>query len=248
MMYQIDYQIISSSGNRSQNEDCAKAIVSEKYSMFVLCDGLGGHRLGDIASKTVVNVFAGYFQNQKETEISEKELSIIFETAQIELLEKQEQLSIRDSLRTTAVVLQLDEKSAIWGHIGDSRLYVFHNNRLKLRTLDHSVPQILALTGQIKEKQIRQHPARNQLLSALGEPWNDSKKYEISRKYRLRRKQAFLLCSDGFWENIQEKAMCRLLKQSHSANEWVSLMCEEIRRNSSAELMDNYTAIAIILS
>jgi len=77
-----------------------------------------------------------------------------------------------------------------------------------MRTLDHSVPQLLVKSGRIKEKEIRKHPDRNRLLKVMGVVWA-SPEYEKSRVITLNGKEAFLLCSDGFWELIEEKKMAR---------------------------------------
>ena len=126
------------------------------------------------------------------------------------LIKKIEKTHLKNSMKTTAVVLLTDNEKAIWAHIGDSRLYVFRKNKIVLRTLDHSVPQMLVSSGDIKEKEIRNHPDRNRLLRVMGVPWK-RQEYEISEIRSLSECQAFLLCSDGFWEYITEKMMCKYL-------------------------------------
>ena len=79
------------------------------------------------------------------------------------------------------------------------------------RTIDHSIPQMLALAGEIKEKEIRRHPDRNKLLRVVGTDW-ENPQYEISEDVEKTGGEAFLLCSDGFWENITEKEMVKCLK------------------------------------
>ena len=91
-----------------------------------------------------------------------------------------------------------------WGHVGDSRLYYFKNGRIVKRTLDHSVPQMLVAAGEIDEKEIRHHPDRNRLVRVMGMEW-DEPKYQVSEPMPEEPGQAFLLCSDGFWENIEEE-------------------------------------------
>ena len=147
-------------------------------------------------------------------------------------------------MKTTACALAIRGSEAVWGHVGDTRLYAFSHNRVKLRTLDHSVPQMLVLTKEIKEKDIRNHPDRNKLLRVLGVS-GDVPKFELSAAQNLRRYQAFLLCSDGFWELIDEKEMETLLKKSKSPDEWMQKMCEIIMQRGSTIDMDNSSAIAV---
>ncbi len=140
--------------------------------------------------------------------------------------------------------MYIDGNKVQWGHVGDSRLYAFAKNKVKLRTLDHSVPQMLVFAREIKEKQIRNHPDRNRLLRVMGIEW-EKPMYELAEQTQLEKYQAFLLCSDGFWELIDEKQMCKLLKNSSTVEEWMQAMVEVIKQNGIGKNMDNYTAIAL---
>ena len=131
-----------------------------------------------------------------------------------------------------------------WGHIGDSRLYYFQNEKLIGRTLDHSVPQMLVASGQIKEKQIRSHSDRNRLLRVLGLDW-DCPKYQVAEPEEFQGRQEFLLCSDGFWELIDEKKMRHCLKKAKNPAHWLDMMEETVRKNGSRKDMDNYSAVAV---
>jgi len=169
-----------------------------------------------------------------------------FTAAQSEILALQEVHGDKLGMKTTAVCLSIIGDKCQWAHIGDSRLYLFKKNKISLRTLDHSVPQMLALSGDIKDKHIPHHPDRNRLLRVLGVEW-DSPRYEVSDEILISNCQAFLLCTDGFWELINPKLICRYLKKSSSAEEWLNLMTAEVEKNGLGKDMDNYTAIAAIL-
>jgi len=241
----MNYSIISELGNREVNEDCVRMYTgNHNKGIFVLCDGLGGHGKGEVASQIVADTMVEYLEGLAI--FSATDLSAAFEISQKRLMEKQIELNLRAAMKTTAVVLLINEGSAIWGHIGDSRLYLFYKNKIVLRTLDHSVPQMLVMAGDIKEKQIRNHPDRNRLLRVMGTEWN-SQKYDISEPRQLDKCQAFLICSDGFWEYITEKMMCKLLKHSSSAEEWMEAMLLEIKKNGTDQDMDNHSAIAVYL-
>lgn len=242
----MDYKIISELGNREINEDSAKMCTEKTAHCFVVCDGLGGHGKGELASGMAVDRIIKCFSENPD--VSAERIAEAFEKAQAELIEKQIELHQKDAIKTTSAVLLFDEEKdcAIWGHIGDTRLYMFQKNKVAVQTLDHSVPQMLVMAGEIKKSKIRNHPDRNRLLRVLGTEWG-SRKYEISEVHRLSECQAFLLCSDGFWEYITEKMMCKFLKKSSTSEEWLSLMLEEVRKNGSGKDMDNHTAIAIIL-
>lgn len=241
----IEYKQITHTGNRDHNEDSAICLESSGNFCFVVADGLGGHGRGEVASQKLIEVFKREFENGYED--SEKYIENTFLKAQEEILELQEQQGDRFGMKTTAVALSIRDGKCRWGHIGDSRLYVFQKDRVKIRTLDHSVPQMLVLSGEIKEKHISTHPDRNRLLRVMGIEW-DSSRYEISEdELSLGDCQAFLLCTDGFWENITSRMMCKLLKKSTSVEEWVELMIKEVERKGQGSDLDNYTAIGVLV-
>lgn len=237
----ITYAMYSDIGNRTVNEDAIGCFYKQSKNCFVLCDGLGGHGKGEKASSLVVSVFEKMFN---ETDNVSSFLPVAFSTAQEELLAEQRLTSSQHKMKTTAVALVTDDKNAYIGHIGDSRAYIFSKNRIRVRTLDHSVPQMLALSGEIGDRDIRHHPDRSSLLRVLGVEWSEPK-FELMRSIPLRKCQAFLLCSDGFWEYIEDAAMCDLLKTAVSAEDWLNKMVTVVKQNSIGENVDNNSAIAV---
>ena len=237
----IQYALFTDPGSREINEDAIGAAEQDGKYCFVLCDGLGGHGMGDIASGLVRDVFVEQFRNTDKTDGF---IGHTFLDAQQALLAEQKHLHAEQKMKTTGVVLVTDSKSAYIGHVGDSRVYVFKHNKVKCRTLDHSIPQMLVLTREIKESEIRNHPQRNLVLRVLGIEWEEPQ-YELMNPLPLNKCQAFLLCSDGFWELIDEKQMCETLKQSGSPEEWVETMAKIVRENGIGRKMDNFSAIAV---
>lgn len=236
----VTYKIITNQGDRELNEDCATATELNDNYCFLLADGLGGHGKGEVASALVVESGRYLFQHYQ----GEKFLEDCFSTAQDELMKEQKLQNACSEMKTTMVVLEIRGNQAKWGHIGDSRLYHFHKNKIVTRTLDHSVPQMLVMAGEIKEKQIRGHEDRNRLLRVMGVEWS-SPQYAIAKEVPLKDCQAFLLCTDGFWELIEEKTMVSLLKKSKSVDTWMESMEAEVKKNGIGKNMDNYTAIGI---
>ena len=238
----ITFSSVTLPGGRAINEDSIKMTsVNENNMCFALADGLGGHGRGDEASALAVKTASEVFVSEY---LSERFLENCFELAQERLLKKQEEYHARNSMKTTLVVLRTSENTVQWAHIGDSRLYFFNNNKLIQRTVDHSVPQMLVSAGEIKEKEIRNHPDRNRLLRVIGTEWTGLK-YDVSMPVERTKNMAFLLCSDGFWELIEEKTMHKLLKKSQTVNQWLEAMTEEVTKNGVGKDMDNYSAIAV---
>lgn len=236
----ITYAIKSMPGKRDHNEDYVKFFEDGSTKVFALADGLGGHGYGEVASETAVESIS----SAEERFDGDDFLSKAFENAQEAVLQMQEKKRAVSGMATTLVVLRLTERYAQWAHIGDSRLYWFHGWFLKDQTLDHSVPQMLVRLGEIRPEQIRHHADRNRLLRVIGVPW-DQQGYEVSDRIPLRRGDSFLLCSDGFWEYITEREMCRCLMWSGSAQGWLDRMVNLVEKNGAGADMDNYSAICV---
>lgn len=240
----MTFQVLSRCGSRAANEDSVCAECLNGCSLFVVADGLGGHGKGDVASAIAVNAFKEVFSCSSAS--LPAILSKAFLNAQAAILAEQTRTGSLFQMKTTVCALAIDGDRLIWGHIGDTRLYAFSRNKVKARTLDHSVPQMLVLAHDIKEKDIRNHPDRNKLLRVLGVS-GDTPKFEVSCIQDASKYQAFLLCSDGFWELILEKEMCALLKKSSSVEEWLQMMQDAVEQRGAGTDMDNYSAIAIWL-
>jgi serine/threonine protein phosphatase PrpC len=239
----MTYEIVTKTGDRSINEDSVKTARSGGGYMFVVADGLGGHGGGEIASAIAAEAFEREFKNADDNAAF---LTRAFESAQNDVLSAQKERRSNDAMKTTVAALSVIGGRCAWGHIGDSRVYLFRRNKVKKRTLDHSVPQKLALIGEIKESDIPGHPDRSRVLAAIGDEWQ-TPKYELSEEISLSACQAFLLCTDGFWEHLTEAAMTASLKKSRDVGEWLSAMTAEVEKNALGSVMDNYTAIAVAL-
>ena len=237
----ITYGILSDKGKRKINEDYTGVVELPGRSVFLLADGLGGHGNGDYASRFVVEHIRQLLLENPETSMED-----CIQDSQDRLLGEQKRLKAENSMKTTITALEVCEKSARFLHVGDSRIYYFRKNRYYSRSLDHSVPQMLCMSGRIREKDIRGHEDRSKLIKVMGMIWN-APKYDGSETINLGKKDAFLLCSDGFWELLEEKTMSKLLKKAATPEEWLSAMEREVLRNGAGTNMDNYSAIAVMI-
>lgn len=237
----ITYAMLSRTGTRTQNEDAIQMEQYQKEYLFALADGLGGHGKGDMASRCVVTQSVRAFRAGAPKGTF---LDYAFQSSQECLLQQKQAAGTASEMKTTLVLLHVNEKTAQWGFIGDSRLYYFENGRLAERTLDHSVPQRLAMSGEIKESQIRNHPERNKVLRVMGSPW-EGPSYELSSPVELQGEQDFLLCTDGFWELIEEKDMEKTLRRSGSTAQWLQEMESIVLQKGAGRDMDNYSAVCV---
>ena len=226
---------------REINEDYTDCIEKDNAYLFAVADGLGGHGKGEIASKLAVETSLKTFD---ENNLSNEEfLRECIEKSQENLLHEQEKIGKKDEIKTTLALVVIDNNSVRWAHVGDSRIYLFRNKKVFVQTKDHSVPQMLVTMGKIKEKDIRNHEDRNRLLKVLGNSDSEQKlKYEISENYELNSGDSILMCTDGFWELINEKQMIKFIS---SPEEWMKKMEKVIWKNGRKRNMDNFSAIAI---
>lgn len=237
--FNISCGSLTNVGNRTLNEDCLDILVGKTRIAFVLCDGLGGHGAGNVASGLVVRKM-----KEELSRGSSIQESII--KAQNTLINKQIEMDARDAMKTTVTCLTISDNIAQWGHVGDSRIYLFEKAKYKMRTMDHSVPQMLVNRGDIKESAIRHHEDRNRLLRVMGTNW-DSPKCQIIEGISITKNTSFLLCSDGFWELIDEKMMCKTLRKAKTPQDWLNAMEIIVRENGKGTNMDNYSAIAVFV-
>jgi serine/threonine protein phosphatase PrpC len=239
----ITYSLITNIGSRQINEDAVGVSQNNGNLCFILCDGLGGHGMGDVASALVKDEFLSAFAEEPNPDASF--ISKSFVNAQKKLLKKQSEHGAKNKMKTTTVCMICNDKKVYVGYIGDSRFYAFSKNDVKVQSKDHSVPYMLYLSKEIKEDEIRNHPDRNMLLRVMGSDWNGTM-YESLKPLNLKKYQAFLLCSDGFWELITEQKMCDLLQKTNTVEEWLNAMTEVVQKNGIDKDMDNYSAIAIL--
>lgn len=241
----LDYSACCCQGGRPYNEDSIGISDSiDPVGTFALADGLGGHGMGDIASSTAIKCAMESSHLLRGNDF----LAECFITAQETILSEQLRLHAKSKMETTMVVLHIEHGRAYYAHIGDSRLYHFSRRGCKQLTMDHSVPQMLVAAGEINPSEIRHHPDRNKLLRVLGVEW-ESPRFTLCKKpMHVWPGDAFLLCSDGFWEYIEEDEMLDLYHEHRRPDAWLAAMKETVeKRGAESEgTADNFSAIAVV--
>lgn len=231
---------ITSPGGRKLNEDAyGHQILDAARGCWIVADGLGGHGGGEVASAIAVETILGSYRDHPEC--SPAQLTAMLETAQQTILDRQDDHHLY-GMRSTAVVLLLEVAKALWAHVGDTRFYHFSHGRIAHQTRDHSVPQAMVDAGDIAYADIRYHEDRNRLTRSLGSPG----KVRITLDSQtIAPGDAFLLCTDGFWEYVTEAEMETELARANTPENWLEQMEAILLRNAPAG-HDNYTATAII--
>ncbi|RBW68950.1 PP2C family protein-serine/threonine phosphatase [Bacillus taeanensis] len=236
--------LLSNQGGRKNNEDFADYCLTETGGCWVVADGLGGHKGGETASKTAAHTILSTFK--KNPSLSNESLPNCINEAHHNLLKLQQNQHSPFSFRTTITILTIENEKARWGHIGDSRLYHFKNSIIQSQTKDHSLCQTLVNIGEINQEEIRFHEDRSRLLQALGME-KQLKPSIITDSVSLHNDDAFLLCTDGFWEYVTEKEMEHTLLKAKTPQQWLTFM-QDILLPRVSKKHDNYTAIAIFIA
>jgi len=235
---------LSKKGGRKNNEDFVAHSRRNGYSCYLVADGLGGHHGGEIASKTACEAVIEAFHRSPGA--SFQNLNSYLEHAGLSMAKLQQQAGVSKTGKTTLVAMLADGTAVTWAHVGDSRLYYFQAGRIVFQTKDHSLPQRLVEVGEIKPEQIRLHEDRNRLLAVFD--GNDISRFTMLGKMKpLNPKDAFLLCTDGFWDYVYEAEMETDLAQSGDPDSWLLRMERRLLKKAESN-HDNYSALAVIFS
>jgi protein phosphatase len=224
------------SPKREVNEDNLLALP--KRGLFLVADGVGGRRGGQVASQTVVDVFSRVF-NQDHTDDLRDLIAGTIDLCNQKIYEDAESNPELQGMATTIALVAVAGNRAIVAHVGDSRVYRFDDQGLIALTEDHSEVGEALRAGAITEEQAITHPRRNVINRALGAEANvDPDIIEIEIDDRT----SFLLCSDGITRHITDDEIARLLRSSRRP-EGICETMKELCYAGGAE--DNLTAIVV---
>lgn len=229
----IDSAKYSCAGGHEINEDSCLGLPER--GIFIVADGLGGHTDGEKASIAAID----YFERSCRGNYTDEEITRLLEEANIEVLNK------GDGGKTTVAAAFTENGKFIYANVGDSRVYYFRSGKIIAVTKDHSVCQASVDMGMMRPEDIRGSEDRSRLLKVLGA----EKVLNIKKRYQpieVQNGDAFLICSDGFWEYVYETEMEIDLHKSESAEQWLKYMLKRhiLRAENKG---DNYTAVCGII-
>jgi len=240
---QLEIAALSKPGGRAVNEDACGVWSSPEVCFCVLSDGAGGHGGGDVASKLVVSRVLNWFRQNPQCTADAVETALI--AANQAVMESQLSDARLSDMRATVVVLAVDTVRgiAIWGHLGDTRLYCFRDRRIIVQTRDHSVVQNMVDAGYIKQSELRGVPQRGRLLAAMGDEVH-FRPCVAKGQFELKPGDVFLLCTDGRWEYVEEDEMEQSLSESKSGEDWLRQIEAKVL-SLGKKSQDNYSALAV---
>lgn len=225
---------------RKMNQDYVYASdqpVGNLPNLYIVADGMGGHRAGDFASsyavKKVVEA-AGRCQEERAALILKKSIRYVNH----KLFEKSMESEAYHGMGTTLVALCVGEGEALAVNIGDSRLYEASRMGIRQISEDHSLVAELVRKGELSPQEARIHPDKNIITRALG----IQEEAEVDFfPFSPKKGNRYLLCSDGLSNMIEDERICELLQQDKSLNEIGGQLLLEANRNGG---LDN---IALVL-
>ncbi len=231
-------------GSRSRNEDFLAIEHLRGSWCLVLSDGAGGHDDGARAAQLAVERILTGFRSRPPADAGD--LSELVLDAHDAVVAGQRQMSAtpaRSAMHTTVVVLSIDTSAgvALWGHVGDSRLYQWREGRLNAVTRDDSLLQSVLDTGLVDAARMHQIPNRGVLLAALGSA--EEAVPHVSEPFELQHSDAFLLCSDGWWNGLEPQIISNLLSGASTPEDWLDAMIAWKLEHADPR-QDNYSAIA----
>lgn len=226
---------------RPGNEDAL--IVQPERRLFAVADGMGGHAAGEVASRIATDTIGSL---PLETDAAEGLAAALAEgirTANQAILEDAANSRERSGMGTTLTVLTFDAdlKRAVFGHVGDSRLYHLRGGKLEQVTRDHTWVQQQVDAGALTQAQARAHPLSSVLTRALGtepEVLVDTGTLDCMPGDR------FLLCSDGLTGMLFDHVIGQIANANSSLQAVVEQLIEAANERGGA---DNITVVVVSL-
>ena len=233
----------SRKGGRTYNQDRVGLAYTSDSVILIVADGLGGHLHGEMASQIATDIITELFFQQAMPKIMHPNRFLVnaISTAHYAILDYAADRRLPEVPATTAVVVVLQDQQIYWSHVGDSRLYVFQNGHMLLKSRDHSVVQRLLDQGKIHQEEAKIHPERNKIYNCLGAIGGPS--IQVGEHQFMQFGQSILLCTDGFWSQYTDEELVRNLNQREVSDVMPPLM--DIAERRGGDTGDNLSAVAM---
>lgn len=247
MKYQIKAYNLQELGQRANQEDSLFPALGQSTTdcrLFVLCDGMGGHEKGEVASSTVCEVMSKTILSLWNP--SKPLADEIFQQA---LTAAYDALDAKDNgeerkMGTTMTFLCLHADGATVAHIGDSRIYHLRpatkksSARIVFRTQDHSLVNDLVKIGEITEEEAKHHPQKNVITRAMQPCQEHRAKADIAHLTDIQPGDYFYMCSDGMLEEASDENILNIITKPNVTDEQKLEMLRQVTEDNK----DNHTA------
>lgn len=225
---------------REMNQDFCFASdqpVGNLPNLFIVADGMGGHRAGDYASRyTTHRIVASVTRNKEKEPISILKEAIT--TANQILMEEAREDEEKYGMGTTIVAATILDDRLCVANIGDSRLYVIGDG-IRQVTVDHSYVEEMIRLGKVDAKAARVHPNKNIITRAIGATEDvEADFFEVE----LAGGESILLCTDGLTNMVEDTAICEIMLSAKSPEEKAKQLVELANQNGGK---DNITVVIV---
>lgn len=247
MKFKIKAYNLQELGQRTNQEDSLFPALGKSTSddrLFVLCDGMGGHEKGEVASATVCETLSRVILSAWHPgEVLSDELFLQALSAAYDALDAKDNGEER-KMGTTLTFLCLHANGATVAHIGDSRIYQLRpaskntSARIVFRTQDHSLVNDLVKIGEITEEEAKHHPQKNVITRAMQPCQEHRAKADIAHLTDILPGDYFYMCSDGMLEEASDENILNIITKPNATDEQKL----EMLRNVTEENKDNHTA------
>lgn len=188
---------------RTHNEDAFSR--SDDSGLYIVADGMGGHRAGEIASNLAVDTIKNYLLNQKK--INDQSLMDAIYVANNLIFKSAAANQQYTGMGTTVVSILITGTVISLCHVGDSRAYMLRDGKLIKLTEDHTYVNEQFKNGLLTQKQMETHSMKNVLTRSLG--FSEQLKVE-SQKLDLHKQDRYILCSDGLTHMVSDDVITEL--------------------------------------
>jgi protein phosphatase len=220
---------------RRYNEDYMAHFGTVYGYCIIVCDGMGGHAAGHVASRAAVDAIRHYLQDGKITRTDTANALInAIEFANFRLREMVAQKPELAGMGTTCVIALIKNDELFVAHAGDSRLYFIRGNDIEQVSRDHSTVQDLIDAGVLTEDEALQSEKRNQITKAIG-IFEKVGASVIPQPIKLVYNDKILLCSDGLTTHLSDKEILELINQSEDVQVAASLLMENANHGGGSD-------------
>ncbi len=228
---------------REENED--SLVVEAEVGLFLVSDGMGGHRGGALASKIVAEDLPVMIETRL-AKLRGHSVRAIRAMLKRTIAEQNRQLHMEGTseagykgMGATVVVALLRDGRAYVANMGDSRMYLLRKGKLRQRSRDHSVVSSLLRRGQIDAEEAENHDAQGQITHYVG--MEEEGKPHVS-SFILKERDRLLLCTDGLTDGLSDEAIAEVLKKEADPQ----AACEVLVDGANAAGgHDNITAVVV---
>jgi len=237
----MNYSLKTHQGKRKDNQDYTATFFNQSGLLLaVLCDGLGGHQAGDIASEMAVSQIGNAWE---DTDFSENDIYIVQKWLKDNINEENTRIfeaastySDLEGMGTTLVACAIFKEQILFANVGDSRAYTYKDENIQLITEDHTFASELQRKGEISDLEAENHVQRHALTRSLGV--SDDIKVDFFKE-PLSQTDFVLLNSDGVSNVLSEAEMIAILsKEADTLNNKAEQLIEKSIHN---EASDNIT-------